>query len=192
MATLTIRKIGEALNGDVYDVAFEAQAFRAKDNPLPNAPVTFRVTRVGQPVEVFNETTDGQGIASLALQLDPGTYTVSAVLVHDGTTSRIPQFALKARPAPVPARIERETMSGSGRTRTFVYAVFDERGNALGGIELTSTVPVMFGGARTQRVTTDASGRTEIQATIPRGTDELMFRLFHAGSNTQHIELLML
>lgn len=188
MATLQLRKIGEALSGDEYDVVFEALVFRTPNHPQPAAEVSFRVHRIGdKKPRIQKDTTDEQGFASTSFRLDPGNYVASAIL-DANTIIKIPQFSLKA-PSRVPARIEREILTDlpSG-VRALTYAVFDERGSGLPNIPLTCTILVMFGGTLQQRVTTDATGRVEIEVAIPAGRTELMFVLRHAGTDVEYVE----
>ena len=139
------------------------------DKPLPDAQVTFSVSRGGGTLSATSVTTDSNGRAESTLTLGPnaGTNTVTASVAGIQETRTFTAESIR-----IPKRMElisgddQEGLPGAALEKPFVVEVRDQTDRPLPGIEVVFSVTSGGGTLSATSVTTDSNGQAESTLTL--------------------------
>ena len=139
------------------------------DKPLPDAQVTFSVSRGGGTLSATSVTTDSNGRAESTLTLGPnaGTNTVTASVAGIQETQTFTAESIR-----IPKRMEivsggdQEGLPGAALEKPFVVEVRDQTDKPLPDAQVTFSVSSGGGTLSATSVTTDSNGRAESTLTL--------------------------
>ncbi|MBO6274586.1 MAG: peptidase C1, partial [Methanobrevibacter sp.] len=119
-------------------------------SPLSGVNVTFNINGV-----FYNRLTDANGVASLAINLEPGTYTITAEYDSGRVSNKI-----TVKPVILTSDVTMYYKDGT----TFKATILDGMGNVLPGVEVTFNINGVF-----YQRTTNSSGVANLNINLQSG-----------------------